>query len=165
MRRMFPAYFAGVLLGSWSLLGFAENVVALGVQDALLASNAAISFREELAKETESADKAVKELEQSARDLQVRAQSSALSNDELERAQLQFQKVYAQFQQQAQSLRALRAEREQAFIAQMRPKLDSVIRQIIEEQKISIIINRQSTIYMEAGVDITPEVVKRLNAL
>lgn len=149
----------------WCLSAAAGSLVALGPQEALLASNAAIAFKEALSQETASAEKSVRELEQQARDLQAKAQSEGLAKDEAQRAQLQFQKVYQQFQQQAQALQQLRAQREQAFIEEMRPKLDTVIRQLIEERGISVILNRQSTIYMEAGVDITPEVVKRLNAL
>lgn len=148
---------------SVSAVASAGSVVALGAQDALLASDAAIAFREELLSETASAESSVRELEQQARELQSKVQSAA--GEDAQRAQLQFQKVYQQFQQQAQALQQQRAQREQEFIAQMRPKLDSVIRQLIEERDISVILNRQSTIYMEAGVDITPEVVKRLNAL
>lgn len=143
----------------------AGSVVALGAQEALQASEAAKAFREKLIEETAAAEKRVQELELQARDLQQKAQAKGLSSEEAQRVQLQFQKVYQEFQQQAQALQQNRAERESVFIAEMRPKLDQVIRQLIEEQGISVILNRQATIYMEAGVDITPEVVKRLNAL
>ena len=148
---------------SLSTVTAAGSVVALGAQEALLASDAAIAFREKLVSETASAESSVRELEEQARELQAKAQSA--SGEDAQRAQLQFQKVYQQFQQQAQALQQKRAQREQEFIAQMSPKLDAIIRQLIEERDISVILNRQSTIYMEAGVDITPEVVKRLNAL
>lgn len=160
MLRRFGLFLFAI---SVSALASAGSVVALGAQEALLASDAAIAFREELLSETASAESSVRELEQQARELQFKAQSAA--GEDAQRTQLQFQKVYQQFQQQAQALQQQRAQREQEFIAQMRPKLDSVIRQLIEERDISVILNRQSTIYMEAGVDITPEVVKRLNAL
>jgi len=150
---------------SISPLVWSGQIVALGAQEALLASDAARVFREKLLNETATAEKRVQELETQARELQQRAQTSGLDDDEAKRTQLQFQKVYQEFQRQAQALQQNRAEREAAFIAEMRPKLDQVIRQLIEEQDISVILNRQATIYMEAGVDITPEVVKRLNAL
>jgi len=150
---------------SISSLVWSGQIVALGAQEALLASDAARVFREKLLNETATAEKRVQELETQARELQQRAKTSGLDDDEAKRTQLQFQKVYQEFQRQAQALQQNRAEREAAFIAEMRPKLDQVIRQLIEEQDISVILNRQATIYMEAGVDITPEVVKRLNAL
>lgn len=141
------------------------SVVALGVQEALQASDAAKVFQDSLLKETEPAERALRELNEKAQELQVKAQAGNLSRTESDQNRLQFEKVVQQLQQQAESLQRQRAEREQAFIAEMRPKLDAVIRELIEEQGISVILNRQSTVYMEAGVDITPEVVKRLNAL
>ena len=45
----------------------------------------------------------------------------------------------------------------------MRPALDKVLRQLIEENNISLIINAQSVIYNAAGIDITPKVVELLN--
>jgi len=149
----------------WSSVAMSGSVVALGVQEALQASDAAKVFQDSLLKETEPAERALRELDEKARELQVKAQAGNLSKTESDQNRLQFEKVVQQLQQQAESLQRQRAEREQAFIAEMRPKLDAVIRELIEEQGISVILNRQSTVYMEAGVDITPEVVKRLNAL
>jgi len=45
----------------------------------------------------------------------------------------------------------------------MRPALDKVLRELIEKNNISLIINRQSVIYNSAGIDITPKVVELLN--
>lgn len=162
VRLFFGALALGLLFGGNVSAG---NVVALGAQEALQASEAAKAFREKLIEETAGAEKRVQELELQARELQKKAQAQGVSTEEAQRVQLQFQKVYQEFQQQAQALQQSRAEREAAFIAEMRPKLDQVIRQLIDEQDISVILNRQATIFMEAGVDITPEVVKRLNAL
>jgi len=162
------SYLTGVLvLGLWimSSISYASTIVALGAQDALLASEAAVVFRAQLSADTEAEAAAITELEDQLRRLQARAQTEQLSADELERVRMQFEKTRQQFEVQLQALERKRAEREQAFIAEMRPKLDAVIRELIEEQGISVILNRQSTVYMEAGVDITPEVVKRLNAL
>ena len=144
----------------------ASKIVALGVQDALLASNAAKAFRDKLAADTATEEKNVVALEKRSRDIQAKLRSSKdLSTDEqLNQLQLQFQKTYQEYQRQGQALQQARAEREQKFLSEMRPKLDAVIRGLIEEQEISVILNRQSTIYMEPGIDITPEVVKRLNA-
>lgn len=158
-----------VLTAAFSLVvgqgAIASGIVALGVQEALMASDAAKSFRASLLLETAAAEKHVNELEQQVVNLQRRVEGAGQDAEESKRAQLQLEKVYREFQLQAQSLQQIRAEREALFLSDMRPKLDSVIRQLIDEQGISVILNREATIYMEAGIDITPEVVKRLNAL
>ena len=162
--NVFKSLVFAVLLVMGSL-AHAGNVVALAPQEALQSSAAAQAFRQKVIEETQGTEKQVLELETQARDLQSRLQVATLPAEEAQRLELQFKKVYAEYQRQAQALQQTRAQQEQQFIAQMRPKLDEVIRQLIEERDISVILNRQSTIYMEAGVDITPEVVKRLDAL
>lgn len=166
MLRMSSLVFVVWVLASSLQAAYAGTIVALGVQDALLASNAAKAFKEKLAADTAADEKNVVSLEKQARDIQTKLQASKdLSTaEQLNQLQLQFQKVYQEFQRQGQALQRERAEREQQFLSEMRPKLDTVIRGLIEEQEISLIVNRQSTIYMEPGIDITPEVVKRLNA-
>ncbi|NVK02099.1 MAG: OmpH family outer membrane protein [Oceanospirillaceae bacterium] len=162
--RSTAGLFSALLL-MFSLQAEAGKVVALGAQDALKASAAAQAFMQTLLDETAVQEKRVVELQQQAEELQVRLQSKELSKDEGQRLQLQLQKVATEFQRQGSALQQERAQREQAFIDEMRPKLDAVLRELIEEQDISVILNRQATIYMEAGVDITAEVVKRLDAL
>lgn len=47
---------------------------------------------------------------------------------------IQFQKVFTEYQRNGQALQQKRMEREQAFIQEMRPKLDKVIRELIEKK-------------------------------
>ena len=145
----------------------AGTMVLLDVDAALRASEPAKAFSASLLQSTQSDEKAVKDLEQQARQLQADLEKSKglLSNDELQRKQMQFQKVYGEYQKQGQALQQFRAQKEQAFIQGIRPKLDEVIKQLIQERQISVILNRQSAIYTEPGVDITADVVKKLNEL
>ena len=66
-------------------------------------------------------------------------------------------------QQLQQYLNNSKLKVEQDFVAQMKPKLDRVLRQVIQENNISLIINGQSIIYNAPGVDITSKVVELLN--
>lgn len=145
----------------------AGAMVLLDVDAALRASEPAKAFSASLLQSTQSDEKAVKDLEQQARQLQADLERSKglLSTEELQRKQMQFQKVYGEYQKQGQALQQLRAQKEQAFIQGIRPKLDEVIKQLIQERQISVILNRQSAIYTEPGVDITADVVKKLNEL
>jgi outer membrane protein len=145
----------------------AGAMVLLDVDAALRASEPAKAFSASLLQSTQSDEKAVKDLEQQARQLQADLEKSKglLSTEDLQRKQMQFQKVYGEYQKQGQALQQLRAQKEQAFIQGIRPKLDEVIKQLIQERQISVILNRQSAIYTEPGVDITADVVKKLNEL
>ena len=68
-----------------------------------------------------------------------------------------------ELQQLQQYLNNSKLKAEQDFVAQMKPKLDRVLRQVIQENNISLIINGQSIIYNAPGVDITSKVVELLN--
>ncbi|WP_315982403.1 OmpH family outer membrane protein [Aliamphritea spongicola] len=45
----------------------------------------------------------------------------------------------------------------------MRPRLDAVIRDMIEKGGYDVVINKQSTIYAKPELDITAKVVELLN--
>ena len=164
---MFFKGFAAAVLFITSSSVFAGSLVTLDVDAALRASESAKAFSASLLQSTQSDEKAVKDLEQQARQLQADLEKSKglLSTEELQRKQMQFQKVYGEYQKQGQALQQLRAQKEQAFIQGIRPKLDEVIKQLIQERQISVILYRQSAIYTEPGVDITADVVKKLNEL
>ena len=163
---LFKALAAAALFFTTSSV-FSGSLVTLDVDAALRASESAKAFSASLLKSTQADEKAVKDLEQQARQLQADLEKSKglLSNEELQRKQMQFQKVYGEYQKQGQALQQLRAQKEQAFIQGIRPKLDQVIKQLIQERQLSVILNRQTAIYTEPGVDITVDVVKKLNEL
>lgn len=146
---------------------FALQTAVLDVQVALQNSEAAKAFRSSLQKSTAEAESRVLELETQAKALQAELnQSQGLaSSEQLEQKQLQFQKVFDEYQRQGQVLQQQRAAEEQKFLQTMRPKLDAVIKSLIEEKEISLILNRQSAIYVEPGIDITPDIIQRLNEL
>ena len=163
---LFKGFAAAVLIVTSGSV-FAGSLVTLDVDAALRASESAKEFSASLLQSTQTDEKAVKDLEQQARQLQADLEKSKglLSTEELQRKQMQFQKVYGEYQKQGQALQQLRAQKEQAFIQGIRPKFDEVIKQLIQERQISVILNRQSAIYTEPGVDITADVVKKLNEL
>jgi outer membrane protein len=143
----------------------AEKIAVLGVQEALLTSKAANSFRENLKKELSGEEAKVVELEKQAKALQdkIRQNGSKMSQDELNQSRLQFQKAFEAFQKNGQALQQKRIEREQKFLEEMRPKLDTVIRQIIEKNGYEVVLAKQATVFSAKGVDITKQVVELLN--
>lgn len=138
----------------------ASTIAVLDAQAALQMADATKAFRAQLIEQTAGEEKAVADLERQARELQEKLRADA-QNQQL---QMQFQKLFAEYQRQGKALQQKRAEQEQKFIAQMRPKLDAVILKLIEERKLDQVLNRQALVYAAPESDITAEVVKRLNA-
>lgn len=147
-------------------VAYAGQAVVLDVQAALQSSNAAEAFRADLVKSTSQQESQVRDLENQAKKMQsdFELNKGLLTQEQIQQKDLQFKKVYGEYQRQLQALQQQRAAMEKEFLEGMRPKLDQVIKALIDEGDISLIINRQSAIYVEPRIDITGEIIKRLNA-
>lgn len=146
-------------------LAQAEKIAVLGVQEALLSSKAAESFRASLQKELKAEQDQVIELEKQAKAMRDKLQKNGanMSQADQQQARLQFQKVFEEYQRKGQALQQKRMEREQDFINEMRPKLDEAIRGLIKDKGYDIVITKQAAVFAAKGYDITPQVIKLLN--
>ncbi|WP_417223627.1 OmpH family outer membrane protein [Amphritea sp.] len=152
----------GVVL---SFNAMAEKVATLSVQQALLSSKAADTFREKLKTEFSSEQKQLLELEGQAKKLQDAIQKGAgtQSKEVQDQQRVQFQKAYGEYQRLGQVLQQKQRAREEGFLKDMRPKLDAVIRDLIKSEGYDLVVNKQATIYAKPELDITPRVVELLN--
>ena len=85
------------------------------------------------------------------------------SPDELKKMKIQFQKVFSEYQRAAQALQQKRMQKEQEFIQEMKPRLDKVIRGLIEKEGYDVVLAKQATLFAKKELDITPRVVELLN--
>ena len=146
-------------------VALADKLAVLGVQEALLQSNAAASFKKSLVSELKGDENRLLELEKQAKVLREKIQQNgaSMSESEARQARLQFQKVFQEYQRSGQELQQKRKEREQAFLKDMKPKLDDILRKIIKDKGYDVILAKQASVYYGPGFDITPTVVKHLN--
>ncbi len=156
-----------VLVAVFSLQAAAESIAVLSVEEALLKSKAAATFREGLKRELASEGKQVVELEKQAKALQdkLRKNQGLQSSEDAKQLALQFQKAYGQYQKLGQELQQKRAERERDFLQEMRPKLDQVIRDLIKQKGFDVVLAKQATVFIRTELDITPLVIEQLNKL
>lgn len=148
-----------------SMSAHAEKIAVLGVQQALMASAAAVEFRSSVKSEFAKDDKKLLDLEKqvkAARD-KVTKNKDLASPDELKKMKIQFQKVFAEYQRSGQALQQKRMQKEQAFIQEMKPRLDKVIRSLIEKEGYDVVLAKQATLFAKKELDITPRVVELLN--
>ncbi|SIS45861.1 OmpH family outer membrane protein [Neptunomonas antarctica] len=146
-------------------VAFADKVAVLGYEEALLKTNAASTFRDTLKKELQGEEKRVLELEKQAKSLREKIQKNGatMDQDTLRQSQLQFQKAFEEYQRSGQALQQKGKERQQEFLNEMRPKLDAIVKNIIDENSYDVVISKKATVYVAKGFDITPEVIKLLN--
>ncbi len=147
---------------------FADKVVrVLGIQEALLSSQAAGDFRAQLEREFSADESTLNNLERQAVAARDRLEQNRglASEEEFQQLGMQFEKAYVEYQTLAEELSQRRMQREEEFLAQMRPKLDQAIKTLIESENIEVIVAKQATVYSSDSVDITPRVIELLNQL
>ncbi len=149
-----------------STSALADKVATLSVQQALLSSQAAEAFRQQMTEEFKPQVAQLAELEKQVKQMQGElqsAQAAGAGQADLQQKNLQFQKLVTEYQRQGQEMQLQQRELEQAFLKKMRPRLDEVIRDLIGKGGYDVVLNKQSTIYAKPELDITEKVVDLLN--
>ena len=146
-------------------LATASVIVVLKAEKAMFATEKAIALGQNLSAQLKPQTIRLDAMGQELQALQQRleADKDIMSNDEVQKLQAEIQAVGVEYQKLKQYLSNVKLQVEQEFLANMRPVLDKVLRQLVEENDISLIINGQSVIYNAAGIDITGKVVELLN--
>ena len=150
---------------STSQLALANAIVVLKAEQAIFATAKAIALGKNLSAQLEPQAVRFDAMGKKLQALQQRfvADKDLMSSDELQTLQAEIQTLNGEYQGLQQYLANAKVGAEQEFLASMRPALDKVLRELIEKNNISLIINGQSVIYNSAGIDITPKVVELLN--
>jgi Skp family chaperone for outer membrane proteins len=150
---------------STSQLALANAIVVLKAEQAIFATAKAIALGKNLSAQLEPQAVRFDAMGKKLLALQQRfvADKDLMSSDELQTLQAEIQTLNGEYQGLQQYLANAKVGAEQEFLASMRPALDKVLRELIEKNNISLIINGQSVIYNSAGIDITPKVVELLN--
>jgi outer membrane protein len=143
----------------------AEAIVVLKPEQAMFATDKAIALGQQLSAQLKPQTSRLDDMAQELQALRQRLQADKdlLSSAEVEALESQIQILGNEHQQLNNYLANIKGQTEQEFLAKMRPVLDKVLRQLIEANAISLIINGQSTIYHTAAMDITSKVVELLN--
>ncbi|MGY8908191.1 MAG: OmpH family outer membrane protein, partial [Pseudomonadales bacterium] len=130
-------------------LAIANIIVVLKAKKAMFASEKAIALGQNLSAQLKPQTIRLDAMGQELQALQQRleADKDIMSNDEVQKLQAEIQAVSVEYQKLKQYLSNVKLQVEQEFLANMRPVLDKVLRQLVEENDISLIINGQSAIY------------------
>lgn len=143
----------------------ATEVAVVDFRAALLQSN----IGQEVAKEPKQK---VAEMDARLKKEQEKLEAAAkdLKRDELTLSEEEFKKRRQQLAEQQNQVRGMAAnmqrqakEMEQQLIQSLTPKGEVALKSLIEERKLDLVLNRQLSLYANAGADITDELVKRIN--
>lgn len=163
---MKPVRFAGILLAALiSSPVLAEKIVVMDAMQALRATEAAKQFDAGLKAELAEKQSQLLDLEKQAKAAKDKldANRGLASAEQLQQLQEQFKKAFAEYQRRGKEMQQEGLQRQQAFMNEMRPKVDKVVNELIQQEGYDIILNRGAVSYAKPELDITAKVVELLN--
>jgi outer membrane protein len=89
--------------------------------------------------------------------------SEVMSEAEKRRQQKEIEDKQIDYQFRVNKLQKAAQDRQQDILGQMAPKVDAVLRDLIELEKYDLIVNRQNVLYVDNKLDITSRVTELLN--
>ncbi|NLY59449.1 MAG: OmpH family outer membrane protein [Gammaproteobacteria bacterium] len=144
----------------------AQSIAVLDYQMALLESDAAKRYSVDAEKQFGSQLQRLQNLEAEAKRLQERMQRDGekLGQSELEKLELEFRQKAREFQSQSRELNEAKAKSDRDMLEQLKPKLDSAVEAVIKGGNYDLVIDRSAVVDVKPNLDITRQVIERLNS-
>lgn len=150
----------------WSSLASAEmKIGVVDVRTALLSSNAAKKFREEMQNEFKDDYAKLSELGEEGQKLKDRLEKDAAILSEVERRRLglELKKKAEEFTFMKNQLESTIQSRETEFLQESKPRMDAAIEQIIKTEKLDLVLSREVALYANPSLDYTTRIIDILN--
>ena len=147
------------------VLAWGETVAVLDIESAIRASKPAADFRAQIQQDFSAEQAQLRQLSDQGNALKEKLEKEAdfLSQDERERLVEQVQAKYQEFQQLGNRLKQQTQQREQAFLEQLRPQVEAILEGLVKEREIDLIFNKNALVYVKPDLDLTAQVVEKLN--
>lgn len=153
------------ILGSSAVLAEGIKVATVDLRMALLSTTAAKKFGDELKKEFTADEKRLREVGDQAKLLQERLRKDGAIMSDTERS-----KLSAEFDEKAQEFNYLKnkyqaaiAKREEAFLVESKPKVDSALVDIAKKGGYQLVLPDNMAVFADPSLDITPQLIEALN--
>jgi outer membrane protein len=149
-----------------SVSAVAQSIAVLDYQMALLESDAAKRYSVDAEKKFGSQLQRLQNLEAEAKRLQERMQRDGekLGQSELEKLELEFRQKAREFQTQSRELNEAKAQSDREMLEQLKPKLDSAVEAVLKAGNYDLVIDRSAVVEVKPNLDITRQVIERLNS-
>lgn len=159
------------LTGLLLLLTLALPVAAelkIGVVDlrrAVFTSEEAAEFTKKLQEQFSGEEEAIRKVQEEAQTMRDRLETDgAMMNDtERGKATREFESKAREFNQLRQRLDQAVSQQRQQFLQQAQPEIDAAMQRILEERDLDLILPREAVVYAKPDMDLTEELIERLN--
>lgn len=141
------------------------RIGVVDLRQALFSSDDAKAFSETLQKDFAADEAKVRQIQEEARKLRDRLDKDGALMNESERNQLasEFQGKVQEFNTLKQRLDTSVAKRKQAFLDQARPEVDAAVKELLEEHELDLILPSEAVIYVRPELNLTDELLEKLN--
>lgn len=158
----------------WSMVGLmglavsaaAEMKIAvLDVQTAVLSSDEAKKFIEQVKKETGPDEEKLKSISEEGRKLQERMQKDGpvMSEDEKRKLAEKIEEKAVNYKYLVGKLQSTQRDKQQELLSKMNPKVEKAVTEIIKADQFDLVLQRQAVVYAVTALDITSKVTDRIN--
>ncbi len=161
---------APLAIALWCLASpaFAElKIAVLDVQRAVLQSEEAQAFVQQVQEQLGPDETKVRKLQADAQKLQERMQKDGAIMSEAERRELaeQLEEMAVNYKYLLGKLQSAQKEKQQQLLTQMNPKLEQAVREVLSEERYDLVLQRQALVFASDSIDITAKVTARLDKL
>lgn len=158
---------AAMMLMAGAALADSGKVVVLDLQAAILSSNAAQRSFERLEQNSEyrAMIARLEDIRTELEELQRTAERDGMTWSEEDRASnnRRANNLRADFEQEAQKVQVERQEAAQRVVQRLGPRVNAIVEQLIEAERIGVVLNSQAIFYADEAADITDKVTELLN--
>lgn len=173
MSQFFKTLRTAMLMTAVALAGLGVSagahaelkIAVLNTQRAVIESDEAKSMIEKIRSELDRDETRVRSLGEEIQKATAKLQKDAdtLSNSEKRRLQKEIEDKQIDYQFQVNKLQKEVNDRQQEIFAALAPKVDTVLKEMIEKEKYDMIVQRSNLLYVKQEFDITRQVTENLN--
>ncbi len=165
MRRTLTMIAAMLMLAASVPALAQERIGVVNLREAVFSSDAGAEFGDVIKGELEQEQQAIRQLESEAKEMQKRLENdSAMMNDsEREDLQAEFEQKVQEYQQRRARFQQAVNQRQQQFLQQSRPAVDSAMETLLEQHDLDLVIPAEAVIYAKPDLDLTDEMIELLN--
>lgn len=165
MRRTLTMMAATLMLAASVPALAEERIGVVNLREAVFSSEAGAQFGDVIQGELKQEQQAIRELESEAKEMQDRLESDGAMMNESEREDLEsdFEQKVQEYQQRRGRFQQAVNQRQQQFLQQSRPAVDSAMETLLEQHDVDIVIPAEAVIYAKPDLDLTDEMIELLN--
>ncbi len=146
----------------------AETKIGLvDMRTALFSSEAAKKFTENMVSQYKQQDLEVRAVGEDGQRLELRLKNDAaiMSDSERNKMASDLEAKIQEYKYLKGKLDKALAAKRQEFLAESKPKLDKVINAVVTEEKLDLLLPRETVLFAAEKMDFTVKVIEKLNKL